>query len=308
VFFFFISNIYIENNIKKQKVMKNIIRLTESELKQLVSESVKQILKEKQKLNEAISHLGYWERNTNPRTMDMLFSRQRQIIEYDLKKAGLNLPFVVRNYADYNMAVDIPVSAIKSFSDELVELYGNELAAVNPKGSKVFRRNSYEPYEGYNRLSHLYTDDYINGGMHREFMSPETAEKYRNDPNIKFTGRKSNWRDNEEFYGSLMPKPRKEYDDLRNEVLAIKAIMEKAGYKVRITHENFFDKWDDETDDYSNQKFVRFILQSDELDRYRDNQYNTPEHMAAAEREHEMERRSEMAYEMDWARRNGEDY
>lgn len=281
---------------------KNTIRLTESELKRVISESVKKVL------NEGISHLAHDERNPNPRRTDMLFERQKQIIEYDLKKAGLNIPFAVRNYADWNMAVDIPVSAIKSFSDELVELYGNELAAMNPKGSKVFRRFSYEPYQGYKHLSHLYTDDYINGGMHTEFMLPKDAEKYRNDPSIKFTGRKSKWDDREEFYGSLMPKPRKEYDDLRNEVLAIKAIIEKAGYQVRISHEDFYDRWNDENDKLSQQKFVRFILQSDELSKYRDAQYSTPEHMAAAEREREMERRSEQAYEADWYRRNYGEY
>lgn len=280
---------------------KNTIRLTESDLKRVISESVKRILK------EAITPYGYRERNYNPRTMDMLFEKQKQIVEYDLKKAGLKLPFVVRNYADWNMAVDIPVSAIKSFSEELVELYGNELAAANPKGSKVFRRFSYEPYEGYRNLSRLYTDDYLNGGMH-----PETIWKHGDmyqdalkDPNIKWMNRGKESDNDAWFYGSLMPKPRKEYDDLRAEVLAIKAIMEKAGYKVEIRHENFFDNWDDENDNYSHQKFIRFILSSDDLSKYRDMQYGTPEHQAEFERENEMERRSEEAYESDWLRRNG---
>lgn len=276
---------------------KNIIKLTESELHRIIKESVNKILK------ESITPYRRNERNPNPRTMDMLFEKQKQIVEYDLKKSGLNLPFVVRNYADWNIAVDIPVSAIKAYSEELVELYGNELAAVNHKERK--RGIHYEPYEGYNNLSRLYTDDYLKGGMHRDYMYKK-SELYQNalkDPNMKWTGQEDDrhaW-----YYRAVMPKPRKEYDNLRNEVLAIKNIMEKAGYEVEIRHENFYDIWDDENDNYSEQKFIRFILSSDELEKYRNAQYSTPEHQSAFERENEAERQSEMAYETEWLRRNG---
>lgn len=204
--------------------MRNRIRLTESDLHKIVRRAVSRVIKEnnlkKRSLREARTHLGYWERN-KPLNQDRLFEEMKKKVERSLRKAGLNLPFAVRDYADWNIAVDIPISAIKSYSDELVDIYNDDIT-----------------------------------------------------------------------------------DDLREEVLSIKSIIESAGYKVRISNKDLFDRWDDENDDYSMQKFVRFVLSSDELSKYRHDQYRTPEHEADFERENAAEKAAERAYEDDIIRRN----
>lgn len=296
---------------------KKIIRLTESDLHRIVKESVNRILKEnvryRKNLREAKTHLGYWERNKHW-NQDPLFERMKTKVEKNLRRAGLTLPFVVRNYADWNIAVDIPVSAIKSYSDELVDMYNNDITAANKDVVGGRFGGSYDT--SFKGLSRLYGNDYINGGYDPEYINTYFANKepdsslgkfYKNlkaSPNTRWTSKTSN-PDLEWYYTRHMPDRRKEYDDLREEVLSIKAIIESAGYKVRISNEEFFDKWDDENDDYSHQKFIRFVLSSDELSKYRDDQYNTPEHMDDAEREHEGERRSEQAFEDWWIKNNG---
>lgn len=297
--------------------MKKLIRLTENDLHNIVRKAVSRVIKEnilnKRNLREARTHLGYLERN-KPLYQDSLFEEMKKKVERNLRRAGLNLPFAVRNYADWNVAVDIPISAIKSYSDELVDMYNNDITAANKDVVGGRFGGSYDT--SFQGLSRLYGDDYINGGYDPEYIDAYYANKYpdsslnrfykklKDSPKTKWLSKSSN-PNLEWYYTRHMPNKRKEYDDLREEVLSIKSIIESAGYKVRISNEDFFDRWDDENDDYSMQKFVRFVLSSDELSKYRDDQYRTPEHTADFERENAAERAAERAYEDDWIRRNG---
>ena len=291
---------------------KKIIRLTESDLHRIVKESVNRILKEniryRKNLREAKTHLGYWERNKHWK-QDPLFEQMKAKVEKNLRRAGLTLPFAVRNYADWNVAVDIPISAIKSYSDELVNMYDDDITKANEK--PIVGGRGLGNYDlGFKGLSRIYGDDYVNGGFNDEYVRTDSNfdsdfyNKLKNDPNTRWSNR-APMDGIARYYTRHMPDRRKEYDDLREEILSIKSIIESAGYKVRISNEDFFDRWDDENDDYSMQKFVRFVLSSDELSKYRDDQYETPEHMADAESEHEAERRSEQAFEDWWIRNNG---
>lgn len=297
--------------------MKKLIRLTENDLHNIVRKAVSRVIKEnilnKRNLREARTHLGYLERN-KPLYQDGLFEEMKKKVERNLRRAGLNLPFAVRNYADWNVAVDIPISAIKSYSDELVDMYSNDITAANKDVVGGRFGGSYDA--SFKGLSRLYGDDYINGGYSPEYINTYFANKEPDSSLGKFYKKlkdspKTKWLSNssnpnlEWYYTRHMPNKRKEYDDLREEVLAIKSIIESAGYKVRISNEDFFDRWDDENNDYSMQKFVRFVLSSDELSKYRDDQYRTPEHTAHFERENAAERAAERAYEDDWIRRNG---
>lgn len=291
--------------------MKNRIRLTESDLHKIVRRAVSRVIKEnnlkKRSLREARTHLGYWERN-KPLNQDRLFEEMKKKVERNLRKAGLNLPFAVRNYADWNVAVDIPISAIKSYSDELVDIYNNDITKANKK--PIIGGRGLGSYDlGFKGLSRVYGDDYVNGGFDDEYVYTDSDlhsdfyNKLKNDPNTRWSNR-TPMNGIARYYTRHMPDRRKEYDDLREEVLSIKSIIESAGYKVRISNEDFFDRWDDENDDYSRQKFVRFVLSSDELSKYRNDQYRTPEHEADFERENAAEKAAERAYEDDIIRRN----
>lgn len=292
--------------------MKRRIRLTEGDLHRIVRESVNRVLKEnvlnKRNLREAMTHLGYWERN-KPFYQDGLFEEMKKKVERNLRRAGLNLPFAVRNYADWNVAVDIPISAIKSYSDELVDMYNNDITKANEKPIIGGRKLGYSDL-GFKGLSRIYGDDYVNGGFNDEYVRTDSDfhrdfyNKLKNDPNTRWSNR-APMDGIARYYTRHMPDRRKEYDDLREEILCIKSIIESAGYKVRISNEDFFDRWDDENDNYSMQKFVRFVLSSDELSKYRDDQYSTPEHRADFERENAAERAAERAYEDNWIRNNG---
>lgn len=288
--------------------MKKLIRLTESDLHNIVRKAVNRVIKEnirnKRNLREARTHLGYFERN-KPLHQDSLFEEMKKKVERNLRRAGLNLPFAVRNYADWNVAVDIPISAIKSYSDELVDMYNNDITKANEKPIIGGRRlGNYDL--GFKGLSRIYGDDYVNGGFNDEYVNTDSDfySDLKNDPNTRWSNR-APMDGIARYYTRHMPDKRKEFDDLREEILSIKSIIESAGYKVRISNEDFFDRWDDENDDYSMQKFVRFVLSSDELSKYRDDQYETPEHIADFERENAAERAAERAYEDDWIRRNG---
>lgn len=296
---------------------KKLIRLTEQDLHNIVREAVNRVIKEnvlnKRNLREAMTHLGYWERN-KPWNQDSLFEGMKKKVERNLRRAGLNLPFAVRNYADWNIAVDIPISAIKSYSDELVDMYNNDITAANKDVVGGRFSGSYDT--SFKGLSRLYGDDYVNGGYDPEYINAHYAnnnpdsslnsfyKRLKASPKTKWLSKSSN-PNLEWYYTRHMPNRRKEYDDLREEILAIKSIIESAGYKVRISNEEFFDKWDDENDNYSMQKFVRFVLSSDELSKYRDDQYDTPQHREDFRREQEAERNAERAFEDNWIRNNG---
>lgn len=273
-------------------------RIAESRLRNMIRESVRRAL------SEAESHLDKWERNGTA-YRDRLFNMAKQSIERNLKKAGLNLPFAVRNYADWNMAVDIPISAIKSFSKELVDMYDKDLTAANEK-PRVGGREASIYDKGFVGMSRLYGDDYENGGFNDDYVRTDSDmyNKLKQDPNTRWSNR-APMDGIARYYRYHMPDKRKEYDALRQEVLEIKSIIESAGYTVEISNKNFWGYWDDENETKpSYQNFVRFILYSEELDRYRNEQYRTPEHRADFEAENAGERRAEQYYEDAWIRRN----
>ena len=153
----------------------------------------------------------------------------KEKISNNLKNHGLTLPFKITTFGEWNIAVDIPASAIKTYSQELEDNYTKKFIDSQKYGGFGYN-NFYDT--GFLGLSNLYSDAYENGAYSKQPM-PKDWEYYnivRNRKGVKYD------HDTNSYYQKIMPQKEDSFTAFRNEILEIYDIFKKSGYLVQVSN------------------------------------------------------------------------
>ena len=189
---------------------------------------------------------------------DSLTEKVFEQVEKNIKTVLCNKRFFLRNFGDWNVQLCVPCSEFNGWDNgSILEHFGDEMAKL---GEMDKNRAMFSFF------SSIFKDSY------KEGVASCGCSQYK-----------------------LVRSER--LDAYRNEVLAVKANVEKLGYIIESYEPSFEHLFVYNEPDFKDGYYITMLLHSKELEEWRDMMYQGYSKSDECRLEHEMERRAEIQFE-----------
>lgn len=189
---------------------------------------------------------------------DSLTEKVFEQVEKNIKTVLGNTRFFLRNFGDWNVQLCIPCSEFTGWDNgSILEHFGDEMSKLGEMDKDRAM---------FSFFSSIFKDSYKKG------VTSCGCSQYK-----------------------LVRTER--LDAYRNEVLAVKAVVEKLGYIIESYEPSFEHLYVYNEPDFKDGYYITMLLKSKELEDWRDMMYRGYSHSDECRLEHQMERRAEIQFE-----------